>query len=132
MAYETEFYERKIIWHDCIFLKQGRCDILQFYISLCEYFITNQISFAELEKRIAALLGKEAALLVPSGTMANLICGQYRLCVLPLPTTFLFRFDLGICVFVNSKWGDQMNYNWFISLPLIFTSCGLAHYFWMK
>jgi threonine aldolase len=29
---------------------------------------------AELEKRVAALLGKEAALFVPSGTMANQIC----------------------------------------------------------
>ncbi|KAA0200395.1 hypothetical protein HAZT_HAZT004520 [Hyalella azteca] len=28
----------------------------------------------ELEKKIASLLGKESALLVPSGTMANLIC----------------------------------------------------------
>ncbi|KAF2343576.1 Aromatic amino acid beta-eliminating lyase/threonine aldolase, partial [Trinorchestia longiramus] len=30
----------------------------------------------ELEKKIASLLGKESALLVPSGTMANLICGE--------------------------------------------------------
>lgn len=45
-----------------------------------------------LQSRVAALLGKEAALFVPSGTMANLIAGNCSLSVLQVGLRYVRNF----------------------------------------
>lgn len=66
---------------------------------------------SELERRAAELLGKEDAVFVASGTMANLIAGEY-----PLPNM----------VFILSRKSDDADYvsvlsitAWFNNLVLV-------------
>lgn len=51
-----------------------------FYMCLhCKkvFFVIDDLLFAALEQKGAEMLGFEAALFVPSGTMANLISSEY-------------------------------------------------------